>query len=892
MSLFHNFQYSSKSCGARKLLATALSALCEEPDVLRRVAERTSVMLASSQSTTKRAGLDIADTILTSLENNHALSKTMLPELITLIAKTYESDTKTIFTIASKAFVDKKQLFDEETVRKTIFNVLDNILKSNLSDVKIYKHTVKVTIEFVKNLRDVKLDELANVVFDISKYDVNVKTLYVLAVMKSEFDFDSDISRKILGREDCVLLNCLLRLTIDKNDVFKMEVILKFLEEYSEGILELKYMETIQLISDIITNFTPTLLKEFHKNIKLCFTSLKKHWKNTPKTIIASIQTWLNMLPIKKITESIEHELFTTEHHLYIQAFNIMSNIFDMSELILPDVKEQMSKWPKYLMKLYASGRLEEYFYEEMSYFTDMLTVSLKFLTTEDVEKILKGEKPKNGISFGAFFIEGCFEVFTEKPFILLQDGIKECSVILNDIVRMTVKKCFKERFENVLELVNKLWPTYEIHATFVQKHCLLANLQCLGPGPDSNPLQWATRVVCSQNASFDQRTKLLCFLPEEAFKLPEVKGSVSSLFPARLRELRPALLEAAAMRPDALLPTIAALAGNDTSTGWWDTALESCIASSAKRNNVDLCGTLFQKCQGERACERVLVPLLRHSSTDICERFLASVLDRIVGNLRKGPRGDPAHPSYRKRWENHLISLHLLLVAFEKLPTSSLESPASVLYSATTDATPWHLVRETCIWCHRLRDNLHCPLPDDQLFPMYRKLQCLIYNVMCAAICRRRPAAPPYEQLLSTGALQRIVDEKEEYVLPIRASWTQRTKLFPVAVPLEPSTLSPSHTQRSRIFLRTLSEDPMLFDLHSSVEEQMEVQDISLVETPLNSHPCAGTLTALLRHAAGVSTLASLWRILACLLKGGTSGKNLKWLLAQVQDISLMETH
>ncbi|XP_063544184.1 uncharacterized protein LOC134752403 [Cydia strobilella] len=31
------------------------------------------------------------------------------------------------------------------------------------------------------------------------------------------------------------------------------------------------------------------------------------------------------------------------------------------------------------------------------------------------------------------------------------------------------------------------------------------------------------------------------------------------------------------------------------------------------------------------------------------------------------------------------------------------------------------------------------------------------------------------------------------------------------------------------------------------------------------------------------MSTLASLWRILACLLKGGTSGKNLKWLLAQV---------
>ncbi|XP_063371632.1 uncharacterized protein LOC134659854 [Cydia amplana] len=229
------------------------------------------------------------------------------------------------------------------------------------------------------------------------------------------------------------------------------------------------------------------------------------------------------------------------------------------------------------------------------------------------------------------------------------------------------------------------------------------------------------------------------------------------------------------------------------------------------------------------------------------------------------------------------MISLYLLLVAFEKLPTSSLESPSSVLYSATTNATPWHLVRETCRRCHQLRDNLHRPMPDDRLYPMYRKLQCLIYNVMCAAICRRRPAAPLYEQLLSTDALQKIVDEREEYVLPIRASWTQRTKSLPVAVPLEPSTLSPSHTQRSRIFLRTLSEDPMLFDLHSSVEEQVEVQDISLVETPLNCHPCAGTLTALLRHAAGVSTLASLWRILACLLKDGTSGKNLKWIIAQV---------
>ncbi|XP_063391030.1 uncharacterized protein LOC134676568 [Cydia fagiglandana] len=873
---------SSSKCGARKLLAAALAAVCEEPDVLQRVAERASVMLASSESTTKRAGLDIAETILTSLENNHALSKTILPELTTLIALTYESDTKTIFKIASKAFIDKRQLFDRDTIRKTVFNLLDNVLKSNVSDVKIYKDTVKMTIEFVKNLRDVNLDEMLDVVFDISKNYVNVKTLYVLAVMKSEFDFDSEMSRKILGREDCVLLNCLLGLTIDRNDVFKMEAILKFLEEYSEGVLELKYMETIKLISDIITNFTSTLVKELHKNINLCFTSLKKHWKNTPKTIMASIQTWLNMLPIKKITESIEREHFTTEHHLHIQAFNIMSNIFDMSELISPDVKVEMAKWPKFLMKLYASGRLEEYFYEEMSYFTDIITVSLKFLTAEDVKKILKGES-KNGISFGAFFIEGCFKVLTEKPFVLLEDELKECSVLLNDIVRMTVKKNFKERYGNVLELVDELWPTYEQHATFVQEHCLLANLQCLGPGPESNPLQWATRVVCSQDASLDERTKLLCFLPEEAFKVPEVSAAVSSLFPARLRELRPALLEAAAARPAALLPTVAALAGNDTSTGWWDSALESCVSASAKWNNLELCGTLFQKCQGERACERVLVPLLRHSSTDICERFLASVLDRILGNLKKGPKGKPAHPSYRKSWEEYMISLYLLLVAFEKLPTSSLESPASVLYSATTNSTPWHLVRETCSWCHQLRERLHRPMPDDQLYPMYRKLQCLIYNVMCAAICRRRPAAPLYEQLLGTDALQRIVDEKEEYVLPIRTSWTQRTKSLPVAVPLEPSTLSPSHTQRSRIFLRTLSEDPMLFDLHSSVEEQVEVQDISLVETPLNSHPCAGTLTALLRHAAGVSTLASLWRILASLLKGGTSGKNLKWLLAQV---------
>ncbi|XP_048003186.1 uncharacterized protein LOC125239617 [Leguminivora glycinivorella] len=736
-----------------------------------------------------------------------------------------------------------------------------------------------MTIEFIKNLRDVKLEELLDVVFD-SNY-VSVKSLYVVAVMKRQFDFDSDTSRKVSGRDNSVLINCLMGVIIDQNDVFKMEVVLKFLEEFSEEILEMKYMEAIHFISEIIKNLTPALLKELRKSIKLCFTSVKKQWKNTPKTIITSIQSWLNMIPIKKITESIEQELFTNEHHLHIQAFITMSNIFDLSELILSDVRVPMSKWPKILLKLYTSGRLEQYFYEEMSYFIDMLIVSLKFLTLEDVMKILKSDLPKNGISFGAFFVEGFFEVLTEKPFILLEDEMNECSVILNDIVRMAVKKSFKKQYENVLELVDKLWPIYETHATFVQKHCLLANLQCLGPRPDSNPLQWATRVVCSQ-ASLDERAKLLCLLPEEAFNLPEVKSSVASLFPARLRELRPALLEATAMRPDALLPTIAALAGNDMSTGWWDTALETCVAAAAKRNNLELCRTLFHKCQPERACERVLVPLLRHSSTDTCERFLASILDRILGNLKKRPKGDPTHPSYKKSWEEYLVSLCLLLVAFEKLPTSSLESPASVLYSATTNATPWHLVRETCKLCHHLRDNLHCPLPDDQLYTMYRKLQCLIYNVMCAAICRRRPPAPLYEQLLSTDALQKIVDDKEEYILPIRNSWMQRTKSIAVAVPLEPNMLSRSHTQRSRIFLRTLSEDPMLFDLHSSEEEQLEVQDISLLETPLNSHACAATLTALLHHAAGVSTLASLWRCLASLL-AGTSGNNLKWLLAQV---------
>ncbi|XP_073963850.1 uncharacterized protein isoform X2 [Choristoneura fumiferana] len=886
----HVLQYISttKSCGVRKLLATALAPLCEDTDILQLIVERGSVMLSSSDSTTKRAGLDVAETIISCLENNNSLCKIILPQILILTAKTYESDAKIVFESASKMFFDKKGLFDDVIVKKTVTDLLKNLIKTKTTDVKMYRTTVKMAVEFVEKIRDVKIDDVLDVVFDMFQLADDVKVVYVLTVLKSVFDFDTNVSRMVLGRDDAVAMNSALNSVFDDTELvlFKLETILMFFEEYCQVMLELKYKETIKLLSDIIAKLTPMVIKHLRRNVVKCFSSLKMHWKETPRLIRNSFQIWTEVLPLQRITEALENQQFLPQHMLCVNALKIMTKIFDTKELILSDVKFDISRWPKLLLKLYSSGNLEDYYFNETPYFNDILTVSLKFLSIADVKKLLLEGRGINlamkdvGVLFCGFFIQGFSEVLTEEPYFLLDDDMESCSVVLNDLVKYYVKKNYvKEESEKLLHLVDKLWPAYQKHTTFAQKHTLLANLECLkGLGQDSKPLQWVLDSICSQELRIDEKIKLVSFVPEDALRSPLLE-SVTALFPARLCELRPALLEALAGRPSALyVRTIAALVDNDTSSGWWDEALDSCLSAIGQSNRADICRELYDASRGARVCARVLVPLLRYSSAELCEKFLASILERVLATLKKRPSVVKANHHYQRSIEDYITSLSLLLVAFEKLPTYSLEASSSPLYSGVQSPAPWHVVRETLIRCDALRrcDAVGCP--DDAsptLKDTYGQFQCLLYNCYSAAICRRRPSEKVYRQVFG-AAWHKIIDEERIYSLPITPSWIKRNRSLPVSVPVESSSLLTSH---SHIFLRTLSEHPMLFDLHTQQEDVLEVQDILLPETDLNSHQCAATLTALFRHVAALPF--SLWPEVANSLKNGHC--NLKWLLAQI---------
>ncbi|KPJ09869.1 hypothetical protein RR48_01266 [Papilio machaon] len=404
------------------------------------------------------------------------------------------------------------------------------------------------------------------------------------------------------------------------------------------------------------------------------------------------------------------------------------------------------------------------------------------------------------------------------------------------------------------------------LETTFEQQHSLLLEVSYLSKKlpPESNPMQWIIRTITSDISTCDMKAKLIGLLPSgDSYK--STWSWYAGLLPARLSEaqgesgvLLAALLEALITADSSLLKTISQLIAGDTATGWWDDAIDACVVSLSKSNDISVYETLYSCCWEGLSlgvCCRLMVPLLRSSTAAVCEEFFSLKLKDLFSILKKKSSSSNRSFSYQMAVVNYIRALILLRVCIEM---SNLDKRESLSRSRRT------------------------PSISEKLVLFY----CENYNSLASAVWCRQPSDPKfYDLVFNKETWCRIIDPQMEYQLPLVESWQKHIMHQFAGVELEDNSclLSSTSTTRTRTYLRTLSENPEEFDVGMPQDDQECHQELCISENMLNQHPCAGILTMSVSRATSLSHMTWLNTIINTLTTD--IHRNIKWLLAQKEN-------
>lgn len=231
---------------------------------------------------------------------------------------------------------------------------------------------------------------------------------------------------------------------------------------------------TLEYTAKTFVNLSPVHVKYLQKAIENFMTAYKKEFKNMPQVLKASLQEWCQNLPLTEITESMSKHHFDANHAVILSSLKVMLDILNLTDLsILTNVNVNAVKWPKILLRIFSNEFSRDSLKMKMLHVTDAMTVAAKFLTVTDVKKIISegsihGVANENfGLKFCKFFIHVLCGVLVKKPFILLDDDVKSCCVIINDLVKYVLKKKMSDQvYEDVLELVDKVSMKFHTNLT------------------------------------------------------------------------------------------------------------------------------------------------------------------------------------------------------------------------------------------------------------------------------------------------------------------------------------------------------------------------------------------------------------------------------------------
>ncbi|XP_046975388.1 uncharacterized protein LOC124541516 [Vanessa cardui] len=847
-----------KSHRSRKILLEALESLLKsEADdlLLQNVVE--SVIYYEDLKFNRQAILDVIEKLLQLLRDNNLLCKKYIPEILVKVIK---SEDTNLIKIVTDIFKDKIELYDDDVLKYTTDNVFVVLNSKN----KMADAAIKMAVMFAKDIYERKND------LSIVDYYLTVKgvRLAVLVAFKQVSDFDGVCAKVLIGKLKDGLFACG---HFDEDDG-----IFDFVAEYMDVLIEVECSNTYNLLSRLIKKLTPELIVSKNIALSKCLSLLKRKGNQETIAIERSLENVTKTLPIKDITESIEKYSFEAKHEIYLNALNILTDLF-MDGPILMEFSRYIKSWLGWIVKLNSTGYIDRCLKSKMAYLIDLVAVSLKFSNDDEIiSLVLKGDE-KTGVKFLSDFMPATFKYLVQKPYALLTAGMEECCSLLNDVVMYAVRR---NRGGEVVEAVDVLWLTYAPISTFDQKYSMLLCLATKLP-PSSNPMQWVVATV--EGGSLVEKIKLVMLLDDENI----IRGALAPpLRPPRAPlALRAALDALARTRARPLLGLVATLAEGDNTKGWWDDAYDMCMSTLATQADMCMLQYVYSRTfhgRGEGICDRLMVPLLRYVKPSVCEEFVSSILSELLSLLRVTPRAITNHYSYGKCVMDYVRVFKVILVVFERVPKENIESPRSMLYSKMSEAvgdTPFYLISTVCKLCFTLRTKVTCPEgADEAMEKSCRSFQCANYNCLVTAIVLRDPKPQVYETVLDESVWARLVGD-EDIDLPIREQWRQRVtrQAVPAALSeLRTRTLSDART-RTRMFTRTLSENPLAYDLLQEHDE-MGPQELEVSDNPLNRHPCAATLSSLFSAVGsrGIDVWGGLERALA------EGPPRVAWLLAQ----------
>ncbi|CAH2101009.1 unnamed protein product [Euphydryas editha] len=878
-----------KSSRSIKILLEALEVLLlsdTEGLLLQNVLE--NIILYEDESK-QQALSEIIQKLLQLLKDNNLLCQKYLPDILIKVLKQQNSNlTKTVTDI----FIDKIELYDRVALNKTTDNIFRVLNVRN----KTADGITKMAVEFVINIFEIKKYNtcLMEYYFSISE-EIN---LSVLVRIKRENELNLDNMKVLNDWLSEIFFRC--------TDFDDDKAMFDFIAEYADILVDFDKENTYKVISRVIQKLTPEKTLIIHKKLSKCVSSLKNTKNYEPILMKTNFESILKQYPIRNITESIEKYSFETKHEIILNSLNVILNILEDDGSILMEFAHYVRQWLGWIIKLNSSGYIERSLKSKLDYLNDLVAVSLRFFKDEEILDLVYKEDITSGLNFLRTFMSATFKYLIKRPYKLLL-AQQQCCLLLNDVVKYAVRR---NRGSEVLELVDELWPTFSTISSFDQKYWLLLDLAATSKlPPESNPMHWVVATI--KERSLVEKVKLVVLLPPDGeFNIRSVLAphlpalsELRAVTSCALRALLDALAHAHAHAQDtehtqtqlSLLDVVAALVEGDDAKGWWDNAIDMCMCTLAPHADMRMLQHVHARSARGRSrgvCERLLIPLLRYTKPSLCEEFLSSILEDLLSTLKMVPRSIVNHYSYEKCVTDYIRSLSIIQIIFEKIPKENIESPRSRLYSkmsATVGDTPFYLISTVCKLCFTLRSKVQCPESAGTILNTCRLFYCVNYNCLSTAILLRDPKPQVYGTVFDVRCWDQLIGD-EDIQLPIREQWRQRVTRQAACAPLGELRSRSRSDARSRMFTRTLSENPLAYDLLQE-DEQPEPLELQLPDNPLNRHPCSGVLCALL--AVQGARGPDVW--LSALDQGLRQGRvPVRWLLAQavVNSRAELSTH
>ncbi|GBP87510.1 DNA-dependent protein kinase catalytic subunit [Eumeta japonica] len=935
------------SPGVRKMLADLLeSLLCADPlledtrAALVAALDKCNVMMATQHPVTRRAGLDLSVSVVVGLKENMELFKDNASELMMNVLRTNERDFETSYDVILQAFRDMFVLCSESVLDELMKQIVDNLINIDYC-ASVYETIVRRSLDTMKLIYDhrrldsktfllILLRFTESLAHQYENEDLPCKWLHLLMALKT-FDFDATAWKTIIVHEDFFTLKCCTRLIERKNNVGAFTLVFRVLGAYADVLVELQYEGLLDVLTKIIKRTTPKFLNKLYTRMEDCFDKYQKLWGSEwSPSISSSFQDWLEKIPVKLITENLQSGIFHSEHRHMIAAMRKMLNFMNTTPSCPEEYVNEIKSWPKVVIRIYSTdvscGRNLK-----IACLIDVMAVALTFLNDDELFDVLRmvldlGSVPESNLKIFRDLVPA-FSTFLLKGVILRRQGMKPyLTHAIGSLVKYyTHTKCEDRIYEDILNIVNE--------NSSIQEMCsLLENVKMLdGDRPlelESAAGRWLLRAL----ATVDSADAIHLLRMLSCFAINDVDGELDMLLstalrnyasklPERLSELTQrsnprafsALLDALVRTANLkILDIVIKLAASDVESGWWDAALEACAVALAARLNPVLPEHVYRsalKMEDAHIKWNSYLKLhkqlnengylhSRHSTSEFCEKFFSDIVGELLSCLRRAPRAPVSgHFAYMRLLSEYTTAFILAQLMFEKVSIYALESPSSLLHTKLDVEHTWYLVREICKCCDSLRTKIM--LPDntsDQLKKIYRDFQCSNYNCMAAAFCNRRPEPKLYGRLFAANVWPLIVDRDRRYKLDIPTQGRVSSKTLWVCTDGAADAdcaadMRTARTAPTRLFTRTLSDDPLRYDFlsdYSSPETETSGQMVSVCDNELNGHECAAALSGLLRQLAGVgaertSPAPSWLQQLADALIAPDTHTNVKSFLAQV---------